>query len=90
MAKQVPVRQCVACREHREKPKLIRVVRTPEGQILLDLRGKASGRGAYLCRSAACLERAVKTRALARALNCEIPEETVALLRQQMKEAENG
>jgi len=90
MAKQVPVRQCVACREHREKPQLIRVVRTPEGQVMLDLRGKASGRGAYLCRSTACLERALKTRALSRALNCEIPEDMIERLREQMREAENG
>ena len=88
--KKKPVRQCVACREKREKNQLVRVVRSPDGVIAVDARGKMAGRGAYLCPSQACLDKAVKSRALQRALECEIPQETLELLRQQMKEADDG
>ena len=59
---------CVACREMRAKKDLMRIVRTAEGELKLDLTGKLSGRGAYLCRDAACMNKAIKTRALERAL----------------------
>ena len=86
MPKKIPIRQCVACREHREKPLLARVVRTPGGEVVYDPRGKVPGRGAYLCRSTACLEKAVKSRALARALETEITPEIYETLRRQMEE----
>ncbi len=86
MPKKIPVRQCVACRTQKEKPQLCRITRTPEGQIVYDSRGKVSGRGAYLCKSTACLEKAIKSRALARALECEIPEEVYETLRRQIAE----
>ena len=86
MSKKIPIRQCVACREHREQPLLARVVRTPGGEVVYDPRGKVPGRGAYLCRSAACLEKAVKSRALARALETEITPEIYETLRRQMEE----
>ena len=85
-----PVRQCVACREKKEKRQLVRVVRSPEGVISVDARGKMPGRGAYLCRNAACLESAVRSRALQRALECEIPPQTLELLRTQIEEADDG
>ena len=88
--KKIPQRQCVACREHRDKPELARIVRTPEGAVVYDGRGKVPGRGAYLCRSLACLEKAVKSRALSRALNGEIPEETYGALRTAMEEDQHG
>ena len=88
--KKIPQRQCVACREHRDKPELARIVRTPEGAVVYDGRGKVPGRGAYLCRSLACLEKAVKSRALSRALDCEIPEETYGALRTAMEEDQHG
>ncbi len=90
MQKKKPVRQCVACREKREKSQLVRVVRTPDGVLAVDTRGKMPGRGAYLCKEAACLEKAVRSRALQRALECEIPQETMEALRRQMKEADDG
>jgi predicted RNA-binding protein YlxR (DUF448 family) len=62
------MRMCVACREMRAKKDLMRIVRTAEGELVLDLTGKRSGRGAYLCRDAACMNKAIKTRALERAL----------------------
>ena len=67
MPKSIPQRQCVGCREKKPKPELIRVVRAPDGAISLDARGKAAGRGAYLCPKAVCLKKAQKNRALERA-----------------------
>ena len=67
MPKSIPQRQCVGCREKKPKPELIRVVRAPDGAISLDARGKAAGRGAYLCSKAACLKKgAEEPRARAR------------------------
>lgn len=71
--KKVPIRKCVGCNESFEKKALIRVVRSPEGEVSLDFVGKKSGRGAYLCRSAACLKKAIKSKRLERNLECEIP-----------------
>ena len=85
MPKKVPLRQCVGCREHKEKPQLIRVVRSPEGEISLDPRGKKPGRGAYLCPDPACLKRAVKSRALERALEAPIPPEVAQALSQELE-----
>ncbi len=75
-----PVRMCVGCRAHAPKKELIRIVRTPEGQIVADARGKASGRGAYICRKASCLEKARRSRALERMLNTAISPETYEAL----------
>ncbi len=88
MPKKIPIRQCVACRERREKPLLARIVRTPEGAVQYDGRGKVSGRGAYICRSRECLAKAVKSRALSRALETDITQEIYDVLDAQMKEAE--
>ena len=75
MQKKIPMRQCVGCRELKAKKELVRVVRSPEGEISLDFRGKAPGRGAYVCPQAECLRRAIKSRALERGLDCQIPQE---------------
>ena len=74
------VRMCVGCRAHAPKKELIRIVRTPDGAIVADARGKAPGRGAYICRKAACLDKARKSRALERMLNVPISPETYAAL----------
>lgn len=66
------MRMCIACREMRAKKELMRVVKTPEGILVFDATGKQNGRGAYLCRSSACLERAIKTRAIERALEAPL------------------
>ena len=76
------MRMCVACREMKPKKELIRVVRTPEGEIVADETGRKNGRGAYLCRAEACFNKAVKTRALVRALEQPLSEEAAAYLRQ--------
>lgn len=83
MAKKIPMRMCVSCREMKPKKELTRVVRTPEETVLLDTSGRANGRGAYLCRKSACLEKAIKSRALERALEVSIPPETYETLREQ-------
>ena len=75
MPKKIPMRQCLGCREMKPKRELLRVVRSPEGEVSLDTRGKKPGRGAYVCPNADCLKKAVKTRALSRALETEIPDE---------------
>lgn len=73
--KKIPTRRCVGCGEHLPKNTLIRVLRTPEGEIVLDLTGKKSGRGAYICKSTACLNKARKARRLESSLECSIPDE---------------
>ena len=70
-----PMRMCAGCRERAPKKELIRVVRTPDGRLLLDARGKVPGRGAYICRKTECLQKARKSRALERMLNISIPPE---------------
>ena len=90
MPKKIPVRQCVACRQQKEKPQLARVTRTPDGKILYDPKGKVSGRGAYLCKSVSCLDKAIKSRALSRALEWEIPDEVYQTLRQQFAQEEGA
>ena len=69
------IRKCVGCNESFEKKTLIRVVRSPEGEVSLDFVGKKSGRGAYLCRSLSCLKKAIKSKRLERNLDCVIPQE---------------
>ena len=69
-----PVRMCVGCREHAPKKELIRIVRTPAGEIVADAQGKTPGRGAYICRKTACLAKAKKSRALERALQASLTE----------------
>ena len=83
--KKIPMRQCLGCREMKPKKELIRVVRSPEGEIALDFRGKANGRGAYVCSDPACLKKAIKAKALERALETRIPQEIYALLTAQME-----
>lgn len=82
MMKKVPMRMCVACREMKPKKELIRVVRTPEDEIVADETGRRNGRGAYLCRAEACFNKALKTRALDRALEQPLSQEAADYLRQ--------
>ena len=86
--KKIPMRQCLGCREQKPKKELIRVVRSPEGEISLDFRGKLSGRGAYVCPDSDCLKKAVKAHALERALSCPIPAEVYQMLSEQMERGE--
>ena len=90
MQKKIPQRQCMGCRERKEKREMIRVVRSPEGEISLDFRGKAPGRGAYICPKMDCLKRAIKAKSLERSLDTAIPEEIYARLEQEMEANSNG
>ncbi len=85
MQKKIPMRQCLGCREMKPKKELIRVVRSPEGEISLDFRGKANGRGAYVCPQAECLKKAIKARALEKAFSSRIPDEVYERLREEME-----
>ena len=78
--KKIPERKCLGCNEHFPKSALVRILRTPTGDIALDTTGKMSGRGAYICKSAACLKKARKASRLERALECRIPDEIYARL----------
>lgn len=84
--KHIPTRTCVGCRAAKAKKELIRVVRTPEGAVQLDLGGRVSGRGAYICASKDCFQKAIKTKQLQRALNVAIDGELIALLEKQLDE----
>ena len=87
--KKIPLRMCLGCREMKPKRELIRAVRSPEGEVSLDFRGKKPGRGAYICRNPECLKRATKSKALSRAFGVEIPQSLMELLNEQMEGA-NG
>ena len=73
--KKIPERQCLGCNAHRPKKELIRVVRCPDGQIVLDTVGKTSGRGAYICPERSCFAKARKSKRIEHVLECTIPEE---------------
>ena len=85
MQNKIPMRQCLGCRIMKPKRELIRAVKSPEGEISLDFRGKASGRGAYICPDKDCLKKAIKSRALERAFSSQIPDEVYKLLEEQME-----
>ena len=85
MAKKIPSRQCVGCRESRTKRELIRVIRTPEGQVTLDETGRMNGRGAYLCRRVECLQKARRSKGLERSLKVTIPDEIYDRLEEELK-----
>ena len=84
--KKVPMRQCVGCGEMKSKKELLRVIKTPEGEIVLDATGRKNGRGAYICASMECLKTAQKKRGLERSLKVSIPEEVYESLEQEMRE----
>ena len=84
MPKKIPMRMCVGCREMHEKRELIRIVKSAEGMVSIDTRGKAPGRGAYICKKSDCLERAMKSRALERALEHRIEPDVYERLREEL------
>lgn len=83
--KKIPMRQCVGCREMKPKKELVRVVKSPAGEISMDLRGKAPGRGAYVCHSGACLQKAIRSKALERGFEAAIPQEVYDRLLEEME-----
>lgn len=85
MQKKIPMRQCLGCREMKPKKELIRAVRSADGAVSLDFKGKAPGRGAYVCRDIACLKKAIKSKAFERAFSASIPPEIYKALEEQME-----
>lgn len=83
--KKIPERTCIGCGEKKEKKELIRIVRTEEGGLLPDPTGRRNGRGAYLCQNPACLEKAIKRKALQRSFREEIPTEMLSALQEEFK-----
>ncbi len=82
--KKIPLRMCTGCMEMKPKKELIRIVKTPEGEICVDLTGKKSGRGAYVCRNIECFEKAYKAKRLSRNLETQISDEIYDKLREEI------
>ena len=85
--KKIPMRMCLGCNEMKPKKELMRVVKSPEGDISLDFVGKKNGRGAYICKSTECFEKARKARRFERSLSCRIPDEVYDEMLGQIKES---
>lgn len=90
MAKKLPLRMCTGCGEMKNKKEMIRVLKTPEDEIIIDSTGKKNGRGAYVCCTLACLQKAIKTRGIERSLKVSIPKEIVETLEKEMILLEAG
>ena len=90
MQKKIPQRQCMGCRERRSKREMIRVVRSPEGDVSLDFGGKKNGRGAYLCPNMECLKKAIRSKSLDRSLEVTIPDDVYDRLQKEMEGGVNG
>lgn len=86
--KKIPQRQCTGCREMKNKTDMIRVIRTPDGEIRIDETGKMNGRGAYICRSLSCLKASLGNHGLERSLHTRIPGEISQQLEEEMKQLE--
>lgn len=88
MARKIPLRKCTGCGEMKDKRQLIRVVRNKEGDISIDKTGKKNGRGAYICESVACLEKAIKNKGLERSFKVSIPSEVYDGLKEAMADSD--
>lgn len=88
VTKKIPLRKCTGCGEMKHKKELIRVIKTPEEEIIIDVTGRKNGRGAYICNSSACLAKAIKTKALERSLKAIIPKEVYEQLEKELRELE--
>lgn len=86
--KKTPLRQCLGCNEHKGKRELLRVVRSPEGEVSLDFTGRKNGRGAYICQDIKCLKKARKSRRLDHNLGCEIPDAVYDAMEAELAKSE--
>ena len=86
--KQKVLRKCVGCGEMKEKVSLVRVMKTPEDDFILDKTNRANGRGAYICKDALCFQKALKNKGLERSLKCKIPDEIIEQLEKEISNAE--
>lgn len=87
-AKKIPLRKCLGCMQSFPKKELVRVVKKPDGEVVIDLKGKTSGRGAYVCRNQACLKKAIKAKRLQSNLEVELSEELLLELAKELDEVE--
>jgi hypothetical protein len=85
MAKKIPLRQCIGCGEMKPKSELIRVLRTEDGEILLDFTGRKNGRGAYICHNPECMGKAMRTKGLDRAFKLQVPTEVYESLAKEIE-----
>lgn len=83
--KKIPLRKCNGCGEQKDKRELVRIVKNADGEISLDLTGKAAGRGAYICPDAECLQKARKAKRIEKAFECAVPSEVYDKLEEQLK-----
>lgn len=86
--KKIPARQCIGCQEMKTKKEMIRIIKTPQEEILIDITGKKNGRGAYICKSSECLRKAVKSKGLERSLKVAIPHEVYEELEKELTQFE--
>lgn len=86
--KKIPMRKCVGCQEMKNKKEMIRVLRVSESDFVLDTTGKKNGRGAYLCFSEECLEKAIKNKGLERSFKQSIPEEVYQTLKEELENSD--
>lgn len=86
--KKIPLRKCTGCGEMKPKKELVRVVKTPEDKVLLDLTGRANGRGAYICPNADCLKIARKAKRIEKSFQMQIPEEVYDMMEEELKKYE--
>ena len=84
MPKKIPQRTCMACQEKKDKKELVRIVRSPEGEISVDMTGKKPGRGAYICPKLECLNKVIKSKRLERSLETTISQEIYESLKEQL------
>ena len=90
-SQKIPMRMCLGCNEMKPKRELMRVVKSPEGEISLDFKGKKNGRGAYLCKEAECFDKARKARRFEKSLSCRIDESVYEVMADELrKETENS
>lgn len=87
--KKIPMRKCVGCQEMKGKKEMIRILRTEQEGIILDATGRKNGRGAYICRSGECLEKAIKNRGVERSLKMSIPQEVYDSLKKEIEKIES-
>ena len=89
MAKKIPLRQCLGCREMIAKQDMIRIIKSPEGPFSLDDTGRKNGRGAYVCRSGECLQKAIKSKELERSFQTTVPDEVYEVLKEELARLES-
>jgi len=90
MQKKIPVRMCIGCHENKPKKELIRIVKSPEGEISLDFTGKKAGRGAYLCQNPACLELARKQHRIEKSFSCKVSPEVYEVMMHVLSETDRN